>query len=275
VLVLGRFVKTDVALMVHATLYTLAYVSNWVNALSLSSWPSPMDHFWSLAVEEQFYLVWPAIVIGALAVCRPRTFFVFVVLGAAMLSVWRWTLWTTHAEFGRVYFATDARADPLLLGCALAVALHEWELRTTRATRTAAWCAVATIAIVCLTTRGDYATIDVTWNHSVIGAATAIMMFEVLLAPHRLLSRLLSAGWLTWIGRRSYGLYLYHYPIFFIATRFFPSHHVLAAVVALLASLGVAAASFKYVEQPALRLKNRFSLSALHAATEVNVASPS
>jgi len=82
-----------------------------------------LGHTWSLAVEEQFYVVWPVVLIGLTAVIRNRRrlLIAFVLLAVAVV-VWRTYLWQTGVSLSRVYIATDTRADALLLGAATAVA---------------------------------------------------------------------------------------------------------------------------------------------------------
>lgn len=112
---------TSPALMTKVTVVTLAYVPNWFLAFG-ASWPRRFVHVWSLAIEEQFYLVWPAILVACLATRRPLRTAVLVALGlAGAVTLWRIYLTLEGAKFPRRYFATDTRSDGILVGCALSL----------------------------------------------------------------------------------------------------------------------------------------------------------
>src|SRR5260370_6760481 len=115
------------------TLSTLGYVANWHSIVGGHSYwdifsaPSPLNHTWSLAIEEQFYLLWPLIVVGLAVGARrrdvlSRRVFVVAVVGAASLSALAISLTVTGASSNRVYLGTDTRAPAILLGAALAAA---------------------------------------------------------------------------------------------------------------------------------------------------------
>ena len=129
---------------------TLAYVANWHfvagNANYFApSFPSPLLHTWSLAIEEQFYLVWPLIVFAVLGgltrlgrkerppidVRRRLAWLgVFCVVGALGSAAWMWVLTPANADLNRAYYGTDTRAQALLIGAGLAVALALWPTRS-------------------------------------------------------------------------------------------------------------------------------------------------
>ncbi|MGI8547896.1 MAG: acyltransferase family protein, partial [Gemmatimonadaceae bacterium] len=108
VLFLGDRFKTSPAIMLSTTGYTLGYMANWVMALHLDEWPTPLGHFWSLAVEEQFYLIWPVLLVTALTLRAPR-WLPIAALSVAILAIgaWRAWLWRSGAGFDRVFYATD------------------------------------------------------------------------------------------------------------------------------------------------------------------------
>ena len=116
-------------------LASLGYVVNWHFILSGQSYfgafttPSPVLHLWSLAVEEQFYLIWPPVVLGTLWLARRRlqpraaiaTVGVLALGGAIASSIWMVALYTPGGDPSRVYYGTDTRAQAMLIGAALAV----------------------------------------------------------------------------------------------------------------------------------------------------------
>ncbi|HEV2309915.1 MAG TPA: acyltransferase, partial [Acidimicrobiia bacterium] len=138
-------------------LATLGYVANWHQiAHGTSYWdlfraPSPLQHAWSLAIEEQFYLVWPLVVVAVLAWRRSvRGVLVAALVGAAASFAVMLLLYTPGADPQRVYLGTDARASSILLGAALAAAgAARWRVRSRAgrvALEVAAWAGLGWLA---------------------------------------------------------------------------------------------------------------------------------
>jgi peptidoglycan/LPS O-acetylase OafA/YrhL len=185
---------------------SLLYVQNWY---TISGRPlDGLQHTWSLAIEEQFYLVWPLVVAG-LARFGNRTIIGVALLGAAASCLWRASLWG-HVDAWRIYVGTDTRADGLLIGCALAVAMREISRERTRPVLI-----LAGFAILLPTARLDY------WGYHVAAPlatslGTALILFGVAQGPGW---GPLSLRWLRWFGRRSYGLYLWQIPVLILIRR--------------------------------------------------------
>ena len=231
---------------------TLTYTANWVrlagqqNYWELFAAPSPLEHVWSLAIEEQFYVLWPLIFMLAWRM-RRRT---GVIVGAATLAVLSagWQIWlgSTADGFERIYVGTDTRAPAFLVG-ALLVAAFDRRGRVLRATSIIVPAGLIALLVACLVFDGESRT---TYTGgllvvSLLGATT--VWAAARLDPTSLIGRWLGARPLQIIGRWSYGIYLFHWPIAVLigVQRFEP--WIQFAVVAG-ASIGLAGVSYEVME---------------------------
>ncbi len=232
----------------------LTYLANWRFALGggggyveQMAAPSPLLHFWSLSIEEQFYVVFP---LCAWALLRRRALMITVVGAAVGVSVALPVV--AGWSIDRTYLGTDTRAAELLIGVLLALVCHATGLAgPSRGRRT-----LATLAPLCLISQAAaWLLLDDTGNWLVYGglsayaAGTCIVILGSLV-PGPLRSAL---AWrpLVWIGRISYGLYLYHWPIILLVTAErtgLPAVPLAFLQVAL--SVGLAAVSFWFLEEP-------------------------
>ncbi|WP_018639439.1 acyltransferase family protein [Parafrankia elaeagni] len=262
-------------------LATLGYVANWRFALSDQSYfdhfstPSPLLHTWSLAVEEQFYVLWPLCVYllmwhsGRTAARwraqrrKAQTLILTVaVLGAEASALLGLLLVVLDIDPSRIYYGTDSRAQALLVGAALAV----WRIqrRTPLTDRTKKGLAVVG-ALAGAAMLGIWATVDgesrVLYSGGFLGVAVVVMLLvaSIVEVPRGPAARVLSCPPLPAIGRVSYGLYLWHWPVFLTVTA---GRTGLSGVALLAARVAVTAAitlvSFHLVENPIRRRKIRF-----------------
>ena len=191
----------------------LAYVANWRFVLAGTSYgalwssPSPVQHFWSLAIEEQLYLVLPLVVFGALALGRGRLRAVATTPGALLAGSVAATF-LVHDQL-RAYYGTDVRAAELLAGALLAIAV-------TARPQLRARPLVGTVALAGLV--AAWATTTQTDARLYRGGLLvhAVLAATVILAARgdSGLARALSVRPLRFLGRLSYGAYLYHWPLF-------------------------------------------------------------
>ena len=234
------------------------YVANW--ALILGSPLGIFGHTWSLAVEEQFYFVWPLIILFLLRSLRSRANIMVLLFCAAGASlVWRFYLSPGAQTLDRAYWATDTHADGLLIGSALAF-LVGIKIFSESALRYAGGGAVIVLVYLLTSTPlGPAYGYGVT---AVAAFATAILILDVISA-RSWLAVVLAQPCLAWTGRISYGLYLWHFPVFFqLAVLRAGSARDISyerVVLAWLVTFAAAAASYVLVERPALALKARFT----------------
>ena len=262
---------------------TLLYIGNWHQIATGSSYfaatgpVSPLTHTWSLAIEEQFYIVWPMLVLGVLWITRRRgrrgnrsrqgpltPLFVLSVTGAIASWVEMALLFDGGHGLNRVYYGTDTRAGSLLAGASLAIGLAILRRRGssptavpgTRAARVLGPAAALALAIVLVMARLADGSAAWLYPFGLVGldVAVAVVIAAAVLCPASLVGRVLSVRPLRAIGKISYGLYLWHYPLFLWLDASStgvrgPALLLLRLSVALLVSL----LSFVLVEQPVRR----------------------
>jgi peptidoglycan/LPS O-acetylase OafA/YrhL len=232
--------------------------------------PSPLQHTWSLAVEEQFYVVWPLLLLACRAAKR-RRLLALSLAGAAASALGTYVL-AGVASPGRVYFGTDTRAQELLVGAALAALLAPtWRWRSDtpsgrRSPQPAARgplplllsvCGLAALAGVATTADGAPSE----FRHGLLlltALAAAALVAGVVLDSGQAVARLLSTRLLVGIGRISYGLYLWHWPVYLALDGERTGLHGYGLAALRVAVTGVlAGASFVLIERPAQRVQVR------------------
>ena len=232
--------------------FALTYTANFAGAAGFH--PNGLGHLWSLAEEEQFYLLWPAVLF---LVVRARKETAIRILGVAvMLVVLERMILALTAEqvpLYRLYNGPDTHADPILIGCLSALALStgrlpRWLAEGRPRSLAAAASTVFVVGAICFLDRA-WILLYVTPLLTVFAAAVAVIVLTAAL-DDGLLSRALARGPIVFLGRISYSLYLWHVPILAFLGGW--------AGVAL--SLVAATASYHVVEQPFRRLKRRTRL---------------
>ena len=242
------------AIEIRSIIAIVLYVSNWYVTTGHRLAPG-LAHMWSLSVEEQFYLLWPIITVAVLGARRSLRFTVTVLVTTVVaLAVWRAWLWNNGANpSARIGLRTDTRGDGLLLG-ALVGYLWTRRVTPTRGLTTAAWVSAAFLlgcAAFVPANRGFYPKGGYTL--AAIAAATIVLAVA---EGQWIAIRPLSSPLLRSIGRVSYGLYLWHLPVFFAVRRYCEGWPVFLQIVfALAVTAAVTLASWFFVEVPFLRLK--------------------
>jgi peptidoglycan/LPS O-acetylase OafA/YrhL len=242
-----------------------AYAQNWHLVLDHVPYaeafdrPSPLLHLWSLAVEGQLYLVWPVVLVAVLGVLH-RRLVVVVTLALAGLSAYAMAVLYDPDDVGRVYYGTDTRAAGFLVGAALALAL--WPRAAPRtpgpvlgAVLDLAGGAALVVLLVGLVVTSEFD--DPLYQRGGF-AGTALLTAVVIAAatrPRTRLTTVLGRAPLVWLGQRSYGIYLYHWPIV-VLTRpgvDVPGPAWLVDLGRIAATLLVAEVSYRLVELPVRR----------------------
>jgi peptidoglycan/LPS O-acetylase OafA/YrhL len=241
------------------------YFSNWYLIANHQSYfsrfapPAPLDHLWSLAVEEQFYLLWPLLLIVGLVLLRKRgktaaRWLILPTFALTVISIYVMAhLYSPAADPTRVYEGTDTRAFGLLIGAMLAMAWPAGrQLRPGRIGRSAADVAgFAGLAVifVMIWRVGEYSGFAYHGGLVLLSIATVGVVASTA-CPGTALG--VALGWapLRWIGARSYGIYLWHYPVIVLTTPANTKPDLLRAALQIAAAIGLAALSWRFIEEP-------------------------
>jgi peptidoglycan/LPS O-acetylase OafA/YrhL len=245
-------------------LATVFYVANWVDALTDLKL-GQFQHTWSLAIEEQFYLLWPVLLAALLRRRWSWQGLALLTGGLALTSaVWKALVWNMTLSPARVYGGFDTRADALLMGCLLAILLANLPiLRSRRVGYLILPIVLVFLLIAGIQSAGGEPVAwrsSWWWNRGGFTLAAFIAALLVLLAATdsvSFLTRLLSVPPLVRLGRVSYSVYLWHYVIFKAISHSGVALTDFEKLNWIGVSVAAATLSWVAIEQPALRHKYR------------------
>jgi peptidoglycan/LPS O-acetylase OafA/YrhL len=236
------------------------YVSNWTRAFDVEM-PEFLGHTWSLAIEEQYYLLWPLLLAALLKWSGLRLRSIAIVLGVALaFALWRMWLTLDGAGIDRLYNGTDTRADTLLIGCALGMALAIPAVRENRWVLAIARYAALPCALTLLIA-GFTLQWEMRWMY--LGGSTLFSCVSALLVAGLVLPQRTNVhGFfefppLVFLGRICYGLYLWHFPVYNVLRFGFDAPEFWVGWIGVPLTLLLSVLSFRYIEQPFLRIKDR------------------
>jgi len=268
-IVSALFVPEEIGGLRGDAVASLFYVNNWHLVLTDQSYfesferPSLFRHLWSLAVEEQFYLLWPLLCAAGLRLLGKRKL-LYVVLGGIVVSALLMMLLSGDdgTDVSRVFYGTDTRASALLVGVALAIVWHPSQLPGIGNPRLGRVLDVLGVVALILVLR-DLFTVD-DFDPSIYDGRFLLLALwtGVLVAglahPETRFKAVLASAPVVWLGVRSYGFYLWHWPVITLTRPNVdvPIDGPFLVILQLLATLGLAELSFRYVETPFRRRKD-------------------
>ena len=244
------------------SLGALFYIANWLRAFGHDL--GILGHLWSLSIEEQFYLLWP-ITLGFLLSRKLSSNQIILMIGLAvvLVNVDRICLYRGIESFNRIYNGLDTRADALLVGCALGLSGCRFFSR-----RVLAVLGLLGAAFVIYVLFIGYPVpaalqppIGLTIGGTLFALGVVFFLAAILSDPESIFSKTLRLPPLVWAGRLSYGLYLWHFPVFTLVGVWFPEMQATQQIVfKVLATFLCATISFYCLERPCLKLKKKFSV---------------
>lgn len=249
-----------------AFLSSVFYANNWwlifhkVSYFESFGPPSPIGHLWSLAIEEQFYLAWPLLLVAGMHIFPRRGKLALMIAALAGVSALAmFGIYTPGEDPSRVYYGTDTRAFALLIGAALAVIWPSRKLsdRVPAGARvmldiTGVLGLVALAVLIYRT--GEYD--DFLYRGGLLGiAALSAAVIAVLAHPASRIGQAMGCKPLRWIGVRSYSLYIWHFPVIILTTPEVDTGgaNALRVLFQLFLSFFLAACSYQYIEEPLRR----------------------
>jgi len=245
-----------------ALLAAATYTSNWYQMLHHVSYfasfgpPPPLEHLWSLAIEEQFYLIWPLVLWFLIIRHNGRRTWITVTLLGAAASALAMALLYTPANPSLVYYGTDTHASALLIGAAAALACPLATLAETKAvvTRRLDAAGIAGLAVLAWAI-GHFSGSDATvYPAGLIVAAIAAAAVVAAAASRGAVAAITSLSPLRWVGVRSYAMYLWHWPVIALTAALAGRSAASPAawVAETIVTVGLAAASWRFIESPIL-----------------------
>ncbi len=260
----------------HELIWFWLYLHNWLVTMT-GKWPNlqSIDHFWSLSVEEQFYLFWPLLVFVS-----NRRFLLRICIGILVSAfALRYAALLCGVPPVTIYVNTFARMDALAIGAIIALLI-----RTSRAVPMLASLARPTavlsggLLVVIFVVRRRFDHFDFTtqtYGFTLLAVFFSTVLFSAIVRPaHSLSSRVLSWAPLRYLGTISYGAYVFHQPLCYLIRKVWPralqsnyiGNHLCFFAVLLITTMALATASYYLYEIHFLKLKNRFQYRHVPAA---------
>lgn len=248
-------------------LIALFYLSNWSRAFAIHP-PDFIGHTWSLSIEEQFYLFWPVFLVFLLNKSVKRSYIAIITILIATISwFFRVYLLLNDASPERLYNGLDTRADGLMIGCFIGILAGSGCFTdNVRRMLKKILIIITPVSMFCLFIFSFF----LNWKDPkmfafgfiIVEIFAAILILDVIVGRQNFIRKILSMRWLVWIGSISYGLYLWHYPVF-------RSMRAMGFNLSITMTLGIgitfliATVSYYFMERPILKIKRKYARASL------------
>lgn len=219
---------------------------------------SPFTHLWTLSIEGQFYLLWPFVVVALIIGFKNKGRIARVLLGAGLVSaIWMAILYHPNADPSRLYYGTDTRMFSILVGAALAFVWPSTALKQKIIPRQR-WTLdgiglLSTITMLILMVKMNAESAFVYRGGLFIFSLLICVLVAVVAHPGSDWNRLLTNPVFNWLGKRSYGIYLYQFPVMIFFEGVFKNvaaHPALYPVIEVAIIFGLTELSYRFIEQP-------------------------
>jgi peptidoglycan/LPS O-acetylase OafA/YrhL len=255
--------KKDALRNIVDALIALFYLSNWARAFAIHV-PDFLGHTWSLSIEEQFYIVWPITLLALLKATTARWYVFLCIVSIAVASCALRIYLAMHDVYlQRLYNGLDTRADTLMTGCALAAFLSNEHVMEFCKKHLSRWLEIiaplAALGLAGFAHWSKWYEVDIyVWGFVAVEILVAIIILDIIVNKYSFLGAVLSTACLVRVGSISYGLYLWHFPIY--KTMFsLGCNQLLITSLGTVVTFIVAAGSYYFLERPMLKLKGRFA----------------
>lgn len=239
------------------------YVSNWYYVLQDHSYftkfapPSPLQHMWSLAVEEQFYIIWPVIMLVLLKFLPAKGKLAGLILLLSFVSAEMMAfLFTPDVDPSRIYYGTDTRAFSLLIGAALAIVWPSAKLTANvtpdlkKLLNVTGGVSLTLLILMMIFMQEDSSFLY--YGGMYLASAVTAVLIAVIVHPASSIGKLFSFKPLLWVGVRSYGIYIWHFPIIVLMGIAVKTDTISMTkiILALVLTFVLSALSWRYIEDP-------------------------
>ncbi|HLO11829.1 MAG TPA: acyltransferase family protein, partial [Pseudoneobacillus sp.] len=235
-----------------------------------------LTHFWSLAIEEQFYIFWAVVILLLLKFVKNRKFiFLLLIIGSIISAIRMMLMYDPNLDPSRVYYGTDTRIFSLIIGASFAFISPNQQIKASKIKK---WAYEIlgiigfSVFLLMVTYSNQYDSFIYCGGMLILSITTAFLITSIGMPSTKIINKTMNLKPLTWIGIRSYGIYLWHYPIIMLMNSKINTGGIdyLKIILEVTLTFLLASISYTFVEKPIRHGTFRFNLkNSLVIATAV------